>query len=73
MVIDNINNFINEKGIKQSRISQLTGIANSKLSLSLNKKRTLCPDELAKVLFALSVIVPGTNLLEFLKIVESKS
>lgn len=72
MVIDNINSFIQEKGIKQSRISQLSGIVPSKLSLSLNKKRTLSPDELARVLFALTVIIPGTDLVNFLIIDECK-
>lgn len=68
MVIDKINSFIDEKGIKQSRISQLAEISPSKLSLSLNKKRTLNPDELAKILLSLAIIVPGTNLLDFLMI-----
>ncbi len=62
MVIDKINQFIEEKGIKQSKICELSGLNSSKLCLSLKKKRKMPPDELALLLSTLRLLVPGTNI-----------
>ena len=68
MVIDRINSFIEEKGIKQSKICEISSLSQSKLSLSLQKKRKLPPDELSALLEALVKIVPGTDINDFFDI-----
>lgn len=68
MVIDRINAFIEEKGIKQSKICEISSLNQPKLSLSLQKKRKLSPDELAALLGALRSIVPGTDINYFFDI-----
>lgn len=68
MVIDRINAFIEEKGIKQSKICEISQLSQSKLSLSLQKKRKLTADELIDLLSAIVSIVPGTDIREFFNI-----
>lgn len=45
--------YIRENGIKQTHISQLTGIPDNKLSMILNRKRILTADELELICIAI--------------------
>ena len=45
--------YIRENGIKQTHISQLTGISDGKLSMILNLKRVLTADELERICIAI--------------------
>lgn len=45
--------YIRDNGIKQTHISQLTGIPDNKLSLILNRKRILTADEFELICIAI--------------------
>jgi transcriptional regulator with XRE-family HTH domain len=53
MVVDNINAYIKENGIKQKIISDRSGINQCALSATLSKKRKLTADEYEKICIAL--------------------
>jgi DNA-binding Xre family transcriptional regulator len=53
---DNLKKLIDDKGVKLVHLSEKTGITPTKLSLTLNKKRSLSADEL----FALCDILDVT-------------
>lgn len=53
MVVDNINNYMRENGIKQKTVAEKSGISKCALSATLTKNRKLTADEYEKICTAL--------------------
>lgn len=55
MIVEYLKEYFENNEISQSSIANLTGIAQSKISLVLNGKRKLTADELIKIAIAFDI------------------
>lgn len=54
-IIDILSNYFIKKNIKQKDIQKITGLCQSKISLTFNKKRKLSAEELIKIMVAFDI------------------
>lgn len=67
-----IKKFLDDKGIKQKAISDLTGLNEMHISDVLNEKRNLNVENFKKIVKAISIIVPGITANDFVIFDEEK-
>lgn len=67
-----VKSFLDDKGIKQKAISDLTGLNEMHISDVLNEKRNLTAENFRKIVIAISKIIPGVTANDFIIIDEEK-
>ncbi len=71
-VAKRIKKFLDDKGIKQKAISDLTDLNEMHISDVLNEKRNLNVENFKKIVKAISIIVPGVTANNFIIFEEEK-